>query len=71
MTQNEFYRQIAEQTGEDMQTIERLGFSPVVPRRHRYNKRHARKSRKKQLTTITNEHHLSQPTNQHEFSRIV
>ena len=48
MTQNEFYRQIAEQTGEDMQTIERLGFMPIVPRYRYYNKRRFHKRRKKQ-----------------------
>ena len=48
MTQNEFYRQIAEQTGEDMQTIERLGFSPVVPMHRYYAKRRFHKRRKKQ-----------------------
>ena len=51
MTQNEFYRQIAEQTGEDFQTIERLGFSPIVPRYRYYSKRQFHKRRKKQGTT--------------------
>ena len=50
MTQKEFYRQIAEQTGEDIQTIERLGFMPIVPRHRYYAKRRFHKRRKKQIT---------------------
>ena len=51
MKQHEFYRQIAEQTGEDYQTIERLGFTPIVPRYRYYAKRRFRKRRKKQSET--------------------
>jgi len=51
MTQNEFYRQIAEQTGEDIQTIERLGFTPVMPRHRYYVKRRFHKRRKEQTAT--------------------
>ena len=64
MTQNEFYRQIAEQTGEDMQTIERLGFSPVVPRHRYYAKRRFHKRRKKQAATPATANPASTPYRQ-------
>ena len=50
MTQNEFYRQIVEQTGEDYQTIERLGFTPVVPK-YRYFPRQRRRHKRPRINS--------------------
>ena len=52
MSQNEFYRQIAEQTGEDYHFIEQMGFIPVMPRYRNYpRQRRRRRIREKAFTS--------------------